>query len=108
MTKMNTLLMVLFSLFITSFAVQAQTAKLQVIHNAADPAANKVDIYLNGSKLLDDFAFRTATPFIDALPIRSFLSVWLLPPAVRPMTSLLHSKSLWEWAKSISPLRVGY
>jgi len=78
MTKMNTLLMVLFSLFITSFAVQAQTAKLQVIHNAADPAANKVDIYLNGSKLLDDFAFRTATPFIDA-PANQELSIGVAP-----------------------------
>ncbi len=78
MTKMNTLLLVLFSIFLTSFAVQAQTARLQVIHNAADPAANKVDIYLNGSKLLDDFAFRTATPFIDA-PANQELSIGVAP-----------------------------
>lgn len=42
-------------------------ARLQVIHNAADPAADTVDIYLNGTILIDDFAFRNATPFIDIL-----------------------------------------
>jgi Domain of unknown function (DUF4397)/Secretion system C-terminal sorting domain len=40
-------------------------ARLQVIHNAADPAAASVDVYVNGAKLLDNFAFRTATPYID-------------------------------------------
>ncbi len=40
-------------------------ARLQVIHNAADPAATNVDVYVNGNLLLDNFAFRTATPYID-------------------------------------------
>ena len=44
----------------------AQTARVQVIHNCADAAASRVDVYLNGVLLLNDFAFRTATPFIDA------------------------------------------
>ena len=40
-------------------------ARLQVIHNAADPAAGTVDVYINGNLTLDDFTFRSATPFID-------------------------------------------
>ncbi|MEL6926344.1 MAG: DUF4397 domain-containing protein, partial [Bacteroidota bacterium] len=43
----------------TSFA---QTARVQVIHNSPTPT---VDIYANRDLLLDNFAFRTATPFID-------------------------------------------
>ena len=47
-------------------ALPNSTARLQVIHNSADAAAATVDVYLNGGLLLNDFAFRTATPFIDA------------------------------------------
>ncbi|MBE0662018.1 MAG: DUF4397 domain-containing protein [Bacteroidales bacterium] len=42
------------------------TARLQVIHNSADAAAAVVDVWLNDTKLIENFAFRTATPFIDA------------------------------------------
>ena len=55
-------------------------ARLQVIHNSADVAADPVDIYLrNGSAdslliKLNDFAFRTATPFVD-VPADDSLSV---------------------------------
>ena len=51
----------------TFFAsVHAQTARIQAIHNSADAAASTVDVYLDGNLLIDDFAFRTASPFIDA------------------------------------------
>ncbi|MCB9024118.1 MAG: DUF4397 domain-containing protein [Lentimicrobiaceae bacterium] len=41
-------------------------ARVQVIHNSADVAAAQVDVWLNDQLLLDNFAFRTASPFIDA------------------------------------------
>jgi hypothetical protein len=44
---------------------EAQTARVQIIHNAPDLAVSIVDVYVNGNLLLNDFAFRTATPFVD-------------------------------------------
>jgi hypothetical protein len=49
-----------------SISSYAQTARVQVIHNCPDAVADSVDVYLNGGLLLDNFAFRTATPFVDA------------------------------------------
>lgn len=39
-----------------------QLARVQVIHNSPEPV---VDVYANGDLLIDDFEFRTATPFLD-------------------------------------------
>ena len=44
---------------------EAETAQVMVIHNAADPGASEVDVFLNGELLANDFAFRTAIPFTE-------------------------------------------
>src|SRR5690606_29334051 len=53
-----------------AYAIQ-QPARVQVIHNAADAAAASVDVYVETAftspLVLDNFAFRTATPFVDVL-----------------------------------------
>lgn len=56
------------------------TARLQVIHNCADAAAAVVDVYVNGGAepFLNDFAFRTATPFVD-VPAGVDLEIGIAP-----------------------------
>jgi len=56
----------------------AQNARLQVIHNSPDLAAATVDVYVNNIILLNDFTFRTATPFID-VPAGVSLSIDVAP-----------------------------
>ena len=76
---MKTLKILIATILITGLNFTfAQTARLQVIHNAADVLADPVDIYLNGTLLLDDFAFRAATPFIDA-PAGTPLNIGVAP-----------------------------
>ena len=65
--------LLLFTFGMTSNA-GAQTAPVQIIHNSADPAAELVDVYVNGDLTLEDFEFRTATPFTD-LPAGEALTI---------------------------------
>ena len=44
-----------------------QFAKVQVLHNCADPLADSVDVYIDGTLALNNFKFRTGTPFINLL-----------------------------------------
>ncbi|MFT5821293.1 MAG: hypothetical protein ACI8ZM_002545 [Crocinitomix sp.] len=67
MFKLNFKKTIIASVFVgLSMSAVAQTARVQIIHNSADDAATVVDVYLNGDLLVDNFTFRTATPFIDA------------------------------------------
>lgn len=60
---MKTLSTLFLSIVLTTVASFAQTAEVQVIHNAADPAADSVDVYLNGTLTFNDFEFRSASNF---------------------------------------------
>lgn len=61
-----------------AWAGGGSTAQVQIIHNCADLAAASVDVYVNGDLLLDDFAFRTATPFVE-VPAGVALDVAIAP-----------------------------
>ncbi|MEE4311778.1 MAG: SdrD B-like domain-containing protein [candidate division KSB1 bacterium] len=47
------------------FGNSVATAHLQMIHNSADPVLGAVDVYMDGALLLNDFTFRSATPYLD-------------------------------------------
>ncbi len=65
MKHFNALKKGLFLLSASAFLLtaKAQTARFQIIHNAADPVLDTVDIYVNGTKL-DNVAFRKASSLI--------------------------------------------
>ena len=71
---MKALLTTVF-MFLFTGMIFSQTARLQVIHNSPTP---NVDVYVNGDLLLDNFVFRTATPFID-VPAGVNLTVGIAP-----------------------------
>jgi hypothetical protein len=51
---------------VTTLLPEGGFARTQVIHAAADPAADTVDLYVNGSRAYDDVPFNAATPYFDA------------------------------------------
>jgi len=63
------------------------STRLQAIHNCADLAAASVDVYLKSTatgstaiKILDDFGFRTASPYID-VPTAQSITVFISAPS---------------------------
>jgi hypothetical protein len=83
-----------------AIAANAQTARVQVIHNCADLAADTVDVYLDNGILLNNFAFRTATGFIDApatgTPIRL---------SVAPKTSTSVADTFYSITVTLDPAK---
>ena len=63
-------------------------ARVQIIHNSADMAAQSVDVYLNNELLLDNFSFRTSTPFVD-IPANEDITI-----SIAPSTSMSASQGI--------------
>lgn len=82
---MKSIISTLVFLLLLASTALAQSARVQVIHNAPDPV---VDIYVNGALALNDFEFRSATPFLE-LPAGLPLTL-----AVAPGTSASAAEAL--------------
>ena len=72
-------LIITMLLFAITTTITAQTARVQVIHNSADAAAEFVDVYLNDDLLIPNFEFRTASSFINA-PAGEEIELSVAPP----------------------------
>ncbi len=77
-------------------------ARLQVIHNCAATDAASVDVWLNDhpAPLIDDFSFRTATPYIDAPAGASFDVSIALPTSTDTVGALYRESFLLESSKT--------
>ncbi|PBQ30585.1 hypothetical protein CNR22_01955 [Sphingobacteriaceae bacterium] len=71
------------------------STRLQAIHNCADAAATQVDVWFQSAAtgtapivLINDFAFRTASPFID-VPAGQTVTVYIAPPTSTSVASAL-------------------
>ncbi len=89
---MKRLLFLLFA-SLSPYLMNGQTASVQIIHNSDDAAAEFVDVYVNGVLALDDFEFRTATPFID-LPAGVPLNVGIAPGSSSSVDDTLFNANL--------------
>ena len=77
MKKITSILNICIALLFTNL-VLSQTAPVQIIHNSGDLSINTIDIYLDGTILIEDLAFRNATPFLD-LPAGNLISIDIAP-----------------------------
>ncbi len=66
------------------------SAGVQIVHNSADVSLDSVDVYVNGIKSIDNFAFRTATSF---LPFNANVPYSI---AIAPKNSLSVADSIYS------------
>jgi hypothetical protein len=92
--KKTTLLTFGFCAFVSGTAI-SQNARLQVIHNSADAAAAQVDVYVNREMFIDNFAFRTATPYVD-VPAGVELTI-----AIAPSNSTSYEDAIAEFTYTL-------
>jgi len=74
-------------------ALYAQTARVQVIHNSADAAAEFVDVYLDAMLLIPNFEFRTASAFIDA-PAGTPIDLSVAPPNSTSVSDAIYTATV--------------
>lgn len=83
------------TIYIDDLSIQPEPemAMLQIIHNAPDPAAATVDIYVNGELFVDDLDFREATAFVE-VPAGVELAVDVVPGDAEDNTSPVYTAAL--------------
>ena len=84
-------LVVLGAIVLAITSATAQTAQVQIIHNSADPAAAVVDVYVNGTRAIDNFSFRNSTAFLP-LPSGVDLNVVIAGPDSQDDSNPVFSK----------------
>jgi Ni,Fe-hydrogenase maturation factor len=67
----------------------AQNPQVQIIHNSPDPAAATVDIWVNGTKAVDDLSFREATAFLTLSAGQNIVGI--APPTSTAITDTIFS-----------------
>jgi hypothetical protein len=100
---MKSIIFTLLGTFL-SFSVFSQTARVQIIHNAPNPT---VDIYANGNLLLNNFAFREATAYLD-LPADVSIDIAVAPDtSTSAASAIANFPVMFESGKIYSVIATG-
>ena len=68
--------------------LEALTAQLQLVHNVPDPAADSVDVFINGDRAYEDVEFRNASP-LETVPGAGEIEVAVAAPGADRSDALL-------------------